>query len=154
MTLGGGGRDTIPFIAGGFWKFLEKPLWRAANRQLFLTEDRKFHLRRSPSDPFVDTWVVHQEVDMWGYQLSRQEPLLPKYQPPLYTMPNRNMETELEETENVALIARERGNTAGRGSRTVPPPSLEWVASSLTVLEEQSVGSCCCGCGVSRQQQL
>ena len=28
-------------------------------------------------------------------------------------MPNRNSETELEETEKVALIARQSGNTAG-----------------------------------------
>ena len=39
--------------------------------------------------------------------------LLLKYQLPLYTDAKKNAETELEETEKVALVARQRGNTAG-----------------------------------------
>ena len=52
-------------------------------------------------------------------------------------MPKRNTETELEETENVALIARQRGDT-----QLVPQGLcrlLEGVVRSLIVFEEQGV---------------
>ena len=51
-------------------------------------------------------------------------------------MSNRNSETELEETEEVALIAKERTQQAS-SSRTAPP--LEEVVRSLTVFKEQGV---------------
>ena len=52
-------------------------------------------------------------------------------------MPNRNVKTELEETEKVALIARQRGEH----SRLVPQglcPLLEGIVRSLTVFEERA----------------
>ena len=53
--------------------------------------------------------------------------------------PNRNMETELEETEKGVLIARQRGTQQASASRMVPP--LEGIVRSLTVFEEQGVVS-------------
>ena len=57
-------------------------------------------------------------------------------------MLNRNAETELEETEEVALISRQRGEH----SRLVPqglapPPPLEGVVRSLLEFEKQGVSS-------------
>ena len=40
-------------------------------------------------------------------------------------MPNRNVEAELEETEKVALIARQRGTQQASASRTVLPRGSE-----------------------------
>ena len=56
-------------------------------------------------------------------------------------MPNRNAETELEETEKVALIARRGGDYSRLVSQGLCAPAtpLEGVGRSLTMLEEQGV---------------
>ena len=55
-------------------------------------------------------------------------------------MPNRNVETELEETEKVSLIARQRGEP----SRLLPPglcppPSLEVGSEESYSVKEQGI---------------
>ena len=50
-------------------------------------------------------------------------------------MPNRNAATELEETEKVALIARQRGEHGRRVPQRLCP-SLEGVVRNLIVFKE------------------
>ena len=56
-------------------------------------------------------------------------------------MPNKNAETELEEIEEAALIARQRENTAGYCLKACAllGGGGGWVVRSLTVFEEQGV---------------
>ena len=57
-------------------------------------------------------------------------------------MLNRNAETELEETEKVALIARQRGKHRRLvPQRLYPHPPLEGVVRSLILFEEQGMVS-------------
>ena len=54
-------------------------------------------------------------------------------------MPNRNVETELEETEKVALILRKRGEHSRLVLKDCAPHPLEGVVRIRTVFVEQGV---------------
>ena len=54
-------------------------------------------------------------------------------------MPHRNAETELEETEKVALRARQRAEYSRLATQGLGPTPSEGLVRSLTVFEEQGV---------------
>ena len=58
-------------------------------------------------------------------------------------MPNRNVETGLEETEKVALTAEQRGEHSRlvpQGLFPLPCPSLEGVGRGVRVFEDRACG--------------
>ena len=100
----------------------------ATPKKKWFIDGEKIRLRQLIRNPggFISltSWASETPQKLWKHL---QVGALPEYWLPLYT----NRETELEETEKVALIAWQRGNTAGQYLKDCLPP-LKGVVRTLS----------------------